>query len=131
MMIWLVRSAIVATFPRTEAFPGVEDCDLDAFLVRFRRESTRLLWVGLVLGAIVFHLSPIFTSWIPLPAFLLPKKLRDRHAHLITTADVYLVRQVVFLVKMVGGLCWGADPEVRKRFALSPLPPDPGTWRAT
>jgi hypothetical protein len=129
MMTWLVRSAMTATFPRTETFPGVGDCDLDAFLARFRRESPTILWAGVILGAVVFHVSPIFTVFVPLPAFLLPRRLLDRHAHRITTANLYLVRQVVFLVKMVAGLCWGASPEVRKRFALPPLPPDPGTWR--
>lgn len=128
---WLVRSAIVALYPRTDELPGAEDCDLDAFLRRMKADSTRLLWLGVVMGAIVFHLTPLFTVFVPLPAFLLPRALRDRHAYRITTTSFYLLRQAVFLVKLTAGLCWGAHPDVRKRLALPPLPPDPDAWRTT
>jgi len=128
-MTWLVRAAIVLLFPRTALLPGAADCDLDAFLERFRRESPMLMWIGVVLGAIVFHLSPIFTVFVPLPAFLLPSGLADRHAYRISTTRVYVVRQVVLLLKLAAGLSWGANPEVRRRFALAPLAADPGTWK--
>ena len=128
---WLVRSAIVLLYPRTEGLPGAEDCELDAFLERFRRETTTLMWLGVVLGAVVFHLTPIMTVFIPVPAFLLSPAMADKHAHLITSTNVYLARQAVFLVKLPAGLLWGAHPEVRKRFALPPLEADPGTWRVS
>jgi hypothetical protein len=73
--------------------------------------------------------SDLFTVFVPLPAFLLPAKLADKHAERVTSTDVYLVRQAVFLVKLCAGLAWGADPQVRKRFAMAPLEQDPGTWR--
>lgn len=130
-MRWLVRSAIVLLYPRTNDLPGAEDCDLDAFLRQFQRESSRLLWLGVVVGALVFQLTPLFTVWLPLPAFLLPRALADRHAHRIASSDVYLVRQAILLVKLPAGFVWGAHPEVRKRFALPPLEADPGTWRTT
>lgn len=130
-MLWLVRSAIVMLYPRTPLLPGIEDCALDEHLAKFKSESPFLIWLGTVAGAIVFHLTPFMTVSLPLPAFLLPAKLRDRHATRITTTRLYLVRQAVFLVKLCAGLCWGADPEVRKRFALPPLGKDPGTWRTT
>jgi hypothetical protein len=126
---WLVRSAIVLLYPRTGALPGAEDCDLDGFLDRFRRESDVVLWLGVLLGALVFQLSPIFTVYVPLPAFALPPRLADRHAHIISSTNVYVVRQLVFALKIPAGLVWGADPEVRKRLALPPLAADPGTWR--
>jgi hypothetical protein len=130
-MTWLVRAAIVALYPRTGALPGVEDCGLDAFLVKFKRESPGLMWVGVVAGAVLFHLTPLFTVYVPLPAFWLPAALRDRHTSRITTTDVYLVRQAVFLVKLCAGFCWGADDKVRAAFALPALPADPMTWRKT
>jgi hypothetical protein len=130
-VIALVRSAICALYPRTEALPGAEDCGIDAFLRRFRRETTRLMWWGVVLGAIVFHTTPIFPVFVPLPAFLLPRSLRDKHASRIVGTRFYLVRQSIFLLKLTAGLCWGAHPEVRRRFALPPLSEDPGTWRTT
>ncbi|MFZ5441011.1 MAG: hypothetical protein ACOZQL_13470 [Myxococcota bacterium] len=129
-MLWLLRSAIVILYPRT-SLPGAVDCDLDGHLRKFRDESPFLIWLGTVTGALVFHLTPLFTVYLPLPAFLLPAKLADRHAEKITSTDVYLVRQAVFLVKLCAGLVWGADPEVRKRFAMPPLEKDPGTWRTS
>jgi hypothetical protein len=47
----------------------------------------------------------------------------------VTGHRIYLVRQTVFLLKMVAGLCWGAHPDVRARLALRAYPADPGTWR--
>lgn len=128
-MLALVRAATVLLYPRTDDLPGAEDCDLDAFLTRYRDETTPLVWVGVVLGAIVFHLTPVLTVKVPLPAFWLPPKLADRHADAIATTDSYLLRQAVFLVKLVAGLAWASHPEVRKRFALPPLEADPDTWR--
>jgi hypothetical protein len=134
-VLWLVRSAIVALYPRCErdgrVIPGAVDCGIDAFLVRFKRECTPLVWLGTVIGAVVFHLTPLLTVILPLPAFLLPRSLLDRHAARITTSSVYLLRQAVFLLKLPGGLCWGSDPNVRRLLNLKPLPTDPGTWRQT
>lgn len=130
-MTWLVRSAIIAMYPRTEALPGAEDCDIDAFLRRFRSETTFLMWLGVVAGAWVFHVTPLLTVFVPLPAFLLPSSLRDRHAYRITTTNLYLVRQAVFLLKLAAGLCWGGHPTVRARFSLPAYPEDPGTFRTT
>jgi hypothetical protein len=126
---WLVRAAIVILYPRTDRMPGAEDCDLDAFLERFRSETTVLMWLGVVVGALLFHLTPIFTVYVPLPAFMLPPGLADRHADRIGSTNIYLVRQLVSVLKIPAGLVWGADPEVRKRFAMPPLAADPGTWR--
>lgn len=130
-MIALVRSACVALYPRTESLPGIEDTDLDAFLLRFRRESSFLLWFGVVLGAVVFALSPVLTTGVPLPAFLLPRGLRDRHATRIASHPIYLLRQAVMLVKLAAGLCWGAHPKVRAVFALPAYPAEPSAWRGS
>lgn len=128
-MLWLLRSAILIIYPRTEGLPGAADIELDAHLKKFRAESPFLIWLGTVVGALVFHFTPLFTVFVPLPAFLLPAKLADKHAERVTSTDLYLVRQAVFLVKLCAGLAWGADPQVRQRFAMAPLEQDPGTWR--
>jgi hypothetical protein len=125
---WLIRQAVVALYPRA-SWPGAEDCGLDAFLKRFREESPPLVWLGTVAGALVFHLTPILTVFVPLPAFLLPARLLDTHARKITATNLYLLRQSIFLVKMAAGFCWGTDPKVRALLALPPLPADPCTWR--
>lgn len=125
----LIRHAMRALYPRTEALPGIEDCDLDGFLARYRREAPTLMWIGLVLGTLVFVWTPLLTVYLPVPSFLLPRGLLDRHAQKITYSGIYLLRQAVFLVKLAAGMCWGQDPAVRAKFALAPYPEDPGTWR--
>jgi len=127
---WLILSAMRALYPRSGALPGIDETGIEEFLRRYRRESNRLVWAGLVLGTIVFTLSPLITIGVPLPSFLLPRRALDRHACAVAGHRFYLVRQTVFLVKLVAGLCWGAHPDVRKHLALAPYPPDPGTWRA-
>lgn len=127
-MVWLVRSAITMLYPRG-ALPGAEDCNLDTFLAQFKRETPFIVWLGTVAGAVVFHLTPLFTVFVPLPAFLLPAKLADTHAQKVSSHPLYLVRQLVYLVKMCAGFCWGVDPAVRAKLGLRPLLRDPGTWR--
>jgi hypothetical protein len=128
-VIWLIKFAMRAMMPRTESLPGIADTDLDGFLLRLRRETLTIYWVGLVLGAVIFTLTPLITVGLPLPAFLLPKKLLDRHTERILSYPIYLVRQGGFLIRLSAGLCWGADADVRARFSLAPYAPDPGTFR--
>jgi len=118
-----------ALYPRTEHLPGIEDTDLSGFLVRYQRESTFLMWLGLMAGTFVFIASPLLTIYIPLPSFLLSERQLDRHASRVAGSSIYLLRQAIFLIKLAAGLCWGADPSVRKRFAMEPYAADPGTWR--
>jgi hypothetical protein len=127
--IALVRAAVCDLMPRTDALPGVADTDVTAFLRAMQRESTRLYWLGVVVGAIVYALTPVLSVGWPLPAMLLPARLRDLHAQRIVASDVYLVRQAVFLLRLSSGMCWGMHHEVRARFALPPYPGDPGTVR--
>jgi hypothetical protein len=130
-MIWLIHSAMAALYPRTDAFPGVEELGLRAFLVKFKRDSTLMLFSGILLGAIVFHLTPLLTVYVPLPAFLLPRSLLDKHADRILSSRLYLVRQIVFLVKLIAGLCWGTHPDIRQKLGLPVYAEDPCTWKTT
>ena len=128
-MIWLIKFAMCTMMPRTASLPGIADTDIDGFLRRLKKETNLLYWTGLVLGAIVFALTPLITIGVPLPAFALPQKALERHTERILGHRVYLLRQAAFLIRVSGGLCWGADAQVRARFALPPYPPDPGTFR--
>lgn len=116
-------------YPRTEAFPGVADLSVGEYLERYKRECGPIMWAGFVLGTLFFHLTPLLTVYLPVPAFLLPAKLRERHAQRLASHPVYYVRQPVFLVKMVAGLLWGSAPAVRERLGLPAYAPDPGTRR--
>jgi len=127
--MWFVRNALAAFYPREGNIPGVAECGLAAFLSRFRRETSRLMWVGVLLSTLVFQLSSLFTVGIPLPAFMLSERLRDRHASKLSESRFYLIRQSTFILKFVAGLCWGSDARVRASMALKAYPQDPGTWR--
>ncbi len=116
-------------FPPVPGLPGVADCDLDAFLRALKRESNLAIWSGLVAGAVVYAVTPVLTVFLPLPSFALPASLRDVHARKIAGSNVYLVRQLISLVKMFGGLCWGQHPKVREAMSIPPYPRDPGTFR--
>lgn len=126
---WLITHAMKALYPRTEGLPGIEDTDVSGFLVRYQRDSTALMWLGLLAGTAMFVWSPLVTVFLPVPSFLLPRSLLDAHAQRVTSSSIYLLRQAIFLVKLAAGLCWGAHPEVRARFAMAPYPDDPGSWR--
>ena len=128
-MNWLVRFAMRAMLPRAAGLPGIEDTGLDEFVPRLRRDCTALLWAGVVLGAVVFQLSPLLTTWVPLPACLLWKSALERHASRITSHPLYLIRSSVMLVKVTAGYCWGAHPDVRRAIGLAPYEPDPDVWR--
>jgi hypothetical protein len=128
-MIWLIKFAMCTMMPRTDALPGIGDTDLDAFLRRMKKETNFLYWLGLVLGAVVFTLTPLITIGVPLPAFALPRKALARHTERVLAHPIYLVRQAAFLIRVSGGLCWGADEKVRARFDLPAYAPDPGTFR--
>jgi fumarate reductase subunit D len=129
MLLWLIKSGMITLMPRTDALAGIADTDLDGFLRRMRKDADPLFWLGLVTGAVVFAITPVLTVGIPLPAFLLPRKLLERHAERLVVHRIYVVRQAVFLLRLSAGMCWGSDPAVRAHFALTPYPPDPGTFR--
>ncbi len=128
-MGWITRFALRAMIPRTEGVKGVGDTGLKPFLKRLNREGTFMFKLGLRASTWVFILTPLFTVFIPAPAFLLSARLRDKHARKLAAHSVYLLRQSAFMLKMVAALCWAADSEVRARVGLTPLTPDPGTWR--
>ncbi|HMJ53346.1 MAG TPA: hypothetical protein VK540_14765 [Polyangiaceae bacterium] len=130
-MIWLIKFAMCTMMPRTDALPGIADTDLDGFLRKMQKESDPVYWIGLVLGALVFALTPLVTIGVPLPAFFLPKGLLERHAERILAHRVYILRQPALLVRLSAGMCWGADSAVRAHFNLPPYGPDPGTFRTT
>jgi hypothetical protein len=125
------RFVLNAIMPPSEYFPGVVDTDIATFGASFRNETPRLMRLGFALACFVFIISPVFTVYLPLPAFFLPKSTLQKHAMRISDSPIYGIRQLMFLAKFVGGLCWGRDPRVRERMMLEPLEPDPGTWKAS
>ncbi len=128
-MKFLVRSALCAIIPPSDTLPGLIDMDVDGYIDKLRKDTTVLYWVGIILSALLFTILPVITVWIPLPAFLLPERLRDRHASKMMAHPLYPVRQAAYMLRLTAGMCWGADERVRARFQMAPYPKDPGTWR--
>lgn len=126
----ITRSAMCDLMPRAAGLPGVVDTDTDGFLRSLRREAHPAYWLALVVGAVVYTLTPVLTVHVPLPAFALPARLRTLHAQRVGELRPYLLRQALFVVRLSAGMCWGRDPSVRVRFALAPYGDDPGTFRA-
>ncbi len=125
----LVRFALVALFPAEGDLPGLAELGVDEKITALRRDSTGLFWLGMVGAALFFQLSPILTVRRPWPAVLLTEEQLDTHAYKLATHPAYLVRQVIMLLKLVGGLFWGESPEIRRFLALPAYPADPGTRR--
>lgn len=130
-MLWLVRSAMCDMLPGGAGLPGLAQAGIDPFLARLYRETTPMVWAGMLLGAVVYVCTPVLTVYVPLPSMWLPRGLRDRHAARITSTNIYLLRQTVFLLKMYACMCWGQDENVRRLLHVAAYPVDPGTFRTT
>lgn len=125
----LVRFAMVAYFPRVDDVPGLAELGVDAKIAELRRETTWLFWTGVVAASVFFQLAPLLTVRRPWPAVMLTPEELDQHAHRLASHPVYLVRQIITLLKLTGGMFWGQSPEVRAMIALPAYPEDPGTRR--
>ena len=125
----LVRFALVAFFPRVGDLPGLAELGVDEKIAALRRDSTRLFWTGIVAAAVFFQISPILTVRRPLLAVFLTDDQLDAHAHALATHRVYLLRQIIVLLKLMGGVFWGQSPEIRAFLHLPAYGDDPGTRR--
>ena len=125
----VVRSAVRAMMPGSSTLPGCGELELDAFVRRLLHEASWPMWLATTASSLAFVLTPPLTVYLPLPSFLLPASLLDRHADRMSGHALYPVRQAAMMVKTVMGMHWGAHPRVREALALPPYPGDPGTWR--
>ncbi len=129
-MLRMVAFSFRAMYPSTPQLPGLDHAHSTEMAQRIFVEASPTFRLGIVLGSLVFVLTPVLTLGLPLPAFLLSPEKLDLHAQRITSHRFYLVRQAIVLVKLGGGMAWATQPRVRDRLSLPALPPDPGTWRA-
>lgn len=116
-------------FPAYSNVPGVAETGIDSYLRQFMAETNWATWIGVVASSAVFMLAPLLTLGLPVPACLLTSRALDRHADRLSSHRFYLIRQSMFIVKMVAGFCWGAHPAIRAHFNMAPYTGDPGTWR--
>lgn len=129
MLLSPIAWTLQTTFPPFGDLPGLQRPATLIFLRKLFADSPPLIRIALLASTAVFILSPVITVFVPLPAFLLPRPLLDRHAHKLATHPVYILRGVMLMIKTIGGLQWGADVEVRAKLAMQPYPPDPDTFR--
>jgi hypothetical protein len=130
MMGWLTLKALDAVIPGSDRAPGLAASGRGPIVVaELRREAPFEMVLVLNLAVWLWLLTPIFTVFIPLPAILLPKRLKYLHTDRITSTSFYLVRQVSLVLKQVAGIAWGQDPEVRAAYQMAPYPEDPGSWK--
>jgi hypothetical protein len=125
----IVVLPLCAFYPRVGRLPGLDELAPEARIEELRRDATGLFWLGVVAAALFFHVTPILTVRRPVLAGALSPDDLDRHTAALAGHPIYLVRQLVMMLKLVGGLFWAASPEVRACIALPPYPPDPGTRR--
>ena len=130
-MRWLIRSAMRTMYPATGPFKCVTDTGLDDLLDRYFKEAPHMLTWGLRSAVLAYHLLPIMTVFVPLPAFLLPKTWQSKHADRLARHPIYLLRSLAIPIKMVAGLAWATDPDHRRALGMPPMGADPGTWRTT
>jgi hypothetical protein len=125
----VVARVLGVTFPGTERMPGLDPGRSRTFLDRLSREAPWTLRRVLDLSVLLFLVSPPLTIRRLRPALLLSTPDLDRHANALAHHRSYLGRQVMAMIKTVGGMCWGADDDVRRSLQIEPYGPDPGTWR--
>lgn len=118
--------------PRSEEMPGAADAGhLPDTTRTLLRESSWLMWLGLVGGAVGFLMSPVTTVYWPLPSLLLPRAVLIRHAERYASHRQYHLRQSATLLKLVAAFALARDPAARVRLGLDPWQPDPGGWRTS
>lgn len=131
LLIWIISFAAAAMFPRHSELPGVADTGINTYIQEFMSETNWMTWLGVVASSLLFMCTPLFTVGRPVPAWFLSQRTLDRHAAKLASHPFYLLRQSMFIIKMVAGFCWGAHPNIRAHFHMDPYPSDPGTWRNT
>ena len=128
-MRWITRNVLLNVLPAGGPLPGLDEVDLDQFLINFRRDAPLLMGVALSLSVLIYIFSTPITVFVPWPALWMPRGLRARHTERLAQHPIYVVRQTMTMLKMVAGMAWGQDPAVRQRLHLEAYEPDPATWR--
>ncbi len=128
-MLHLTAWTLARVFPSTAALPGLDAIDTKPFIRQLAREAPFTIRATMWASVLLFNLTPLLTLGIPLPAFLLSPARVDLHAQRLSGSPIYLLRQIVLMLKTIGGLAWGAMPEVRGRLTMPIYPEDSGRWR--
>ncbi|MDP6410010.1 MAG: hypothetical protein QGI46_11585 [Planctomycetota bacterium] len=131
-MRWWRRRLVgvmACALPAGATTPGIDPDRCAELIERLRCEAPLLIRFSLHASVAVFLLSPLVTVGRPCPASWLSAENLDRHTARMARHPSYLLRQAMLMIKTVAGLCWGADPAVRRALGMEPYPAETGEWR--
>lgn len=128
-MLHLTAWTFARIFPSTAAIPGLDVIDSKPMIRQLTAEAPITIRVTLWVSVLLFQVTPLLTLGIPLPARWLSDARVDAHAQRLATSNIYLLRQIMLMLKTIGGLCWGAAPDVRQKLTLPLYEADSGRWR--
>ncbi|HEX9012465.1 MAG TPA: hypothetical protein VF813_03075 [Anaerolineaceae bacterium] len=104
---------------------GVFEAGFGSFYQNFKRTANANLRHSFQLALLAATwISPLLIHRIP-PLTLYPRETRERALAAMETSRVYLLRQMIFILKTVVSLCYGGNREVRLALGYPPQPDDP------
>ncbi|MCA1554542.1 MAG: hypothetical protein LC737_09205 [Chloroflexi bacterium] len=92
---------------------GLFDAEFESFQVEFERSAT--LQLRLAFGVALFvavWLSPLLIHHLP-PLTRHGRETRERALAALAHSRIYVLRQLLTVLKLVTSLCYGAHPTVR------------------
>lgn len=99
--------------------PGLHEAGFERFYEDFQKKAPPQMIFG-------FRAALVIGTWVsPLLIFRLPpfnrlsQEDRLRALEALGKSDVYLLRQIMLLLKAVACFCYGADPGVRKEMGYT------------
>ncbi len=128
-MLQLTAWTFARIFPTTAGLPGLDAIDARPLIRQLTAEAPFTIRATLWVSVLLFQVTPLLTLGIPLPARWLSDARVDEHAQRLSVSNVYLLRQIMLMLKTIGGLCWGAAPEVRQKLSMPMYEADSGRWR--
>lgn len=125
----LLFRVLSVTFPPGRNMPGLDRNHTYALLRIMRKEAPWKLRLAFYGSVFLFLVTPILTVHRPVPALWLSSHTLDRHACKLAGHSNYWIRQSMVMLKVVGGMMWGGDPEIRRSLGWEPYTPDVETRR--
>jgi hypothetical protein len=102
---------------------GLFDAGFDRFYEDFAQTANSPLRFTFQLALFTaIWISPLLIRRIP-PISLYPRETRERALAAMETSGVYLLRQMMLILKTVAALCYGANRDVRDAIGYLPIQP--------
>ena len=112
-----------------DKLPHIAETEIKEFLEKFQKEAVFTLRMVVFLCLLAWIFTPLLTIFVPLPTFLLSKKMCEKHTRKLTTNKIYILRQTMMLLKQFVGLIWGANNKIRNSINLKPYESNPDRFK--